>query len=83
MTTQYFRGTLYTYVDFLMQNGKYTPEEADAVNDFLYTVLRLIVAWFKRAAKLIPLVSAIQNGGLPIYRQLTNYRQINPLKLCR
>jgi hypothetical protein len=44
-------------VDFLLQNGKFTSEEADAVNDFIVQVLRLITAWFKKAQKLIPLYS--------------------------
>ena len=34
-TTQYFRGRLYVFVDFLLQNGKFSEEEADAVNDFI------------------------------------------------
>ena len=41
-TTQYFRGRLYVYVDHLLQNGKYQPEEVDAINDFIVQVLRLI-----------------------------------------
>ena len=56
-TTQYLRGRLYIFVDFLLQNGKFTSEEADAVNDFIVQVLRLITAWFKKAQKLIALVS--------------------------
>ena len=42
-TTQYLRGTLYIYVDFLLQNGQYSDESIDAINDFLYQVLRLII----------------------------------------
>lgn len=56
-TTQYLRGHLYIYVDFLMQNGQYLNERADAVNDYIYHVLRLIVIWLKKIPKLIPLVS--------------------------
>lgn len=58
-TTQYLRGQLYIYLDFLLQNNKYQPEEADAINDFVYTVLRFVIAWFRRAKKLIPLVSKL------------------------
>lgn len=56
-TTQYLRGQLYIYVDFLLQGGSYTSEQVDAINDFLYNVLRLIVTWLKKIPKLIPLVS--------------------------
>lgn len=59
-TTQYLRGRLYIFVDFLLQNGKFTAEEADAVNDFIVQVLRLITAWFNKAQKLIPLYSQIK-----------------------
>jgi hypothetical protein len=48
-TTQYLRGRLYVFVDFVLQNGKFSEEEADAVNDFITQVLRLITAWFKKA----------------------------------
>ena len=48
-TTQYLRGRLYIFVDFLLQNGKFSSEEADAANDFIVQVLRLITAWFKKA----------------------------------
>jgi len=54
--TQYFRGQLYIYLDFLLQNNKYQPEEVLAINDFVQTVLRFITGWFRRAKKLIPLV---------------------------
>lgn len=43
--TQYLRGRFYIYVDFLLGANTYTEEQIDAVNDFLYAVLRLIVAW--------------------------------------
>jgi len=55
-TTQYFRGQLYIYVDFLLQGGIQTSENADAINDFIYNVLRLIVTWIKKLPRLIPLV---------------------------
>jgi hypothetical protein len=48
-TTQYLRGRLYVFVDFLLQNGKFNDEEPDAVNDFITQVLRLITAWFRKA----------------------------------
>jgi hypothetical protein len=54
--TQYIRGQLYIYLDFLLQNNKYQADEVDAINDFVYTVLRFIIGWFRRAKKLIPLV---------------------------
>ena len=55
-TTQYFRGSLFIYVDFLMGSNFYTDEQIDAANDFLYTVMRLIVTWLKKLPKLMPLV---------------------------
>lgn len=33
--TQYFRGQLYIYLDFLLQNNKYQPEEVLAINEFV------------------------------------------------
>ncbi len=56
-TTQYLRGRLYVYVDSLLGIFTYNEEQIDAVNDFLYTVLRLIVVYLKKFPKLIPLVS--------------------------
>jgi hypothetical protein len=58
--TQYIRGQLYIYLDFLLQNNKYQADEVDAINDFVYTVLRFIIGWFRRAKKLIPLYSQIK-----------------------
>lgn len=56
-TTQYFRGQLFIYVDMLLGSGDYDDEQVDAINDFLYTVLRLIVTWLKKVPKLMHLVS--------------------------
>jgi hypothetical protein len=50
------RGTLYVYVDFLLGGGPYTEEQTDAINAFLYLVLRLIVTWLKKLPKLVGLV---------------------------
>ncbi len=47
-TTQYLRGKLYIYVDFLLGGPIFKNEVIDAVNDFLYTVLRMIVAYLKK-----------------------------------
>lgn len=56
-TTQYFRGQLFIYVDTILGSGDYDDEQVDAINDFLYTVLRLIVTWMKKVPKLMHLVS--------------------------
>ena len=58
-TSQYFRGSFYIYVDFLLGSNTYTEEQIDAVNDFLYSVLRLIHTWLKKVVKLLPLVKII------------------------
>jgi hypothetical protein len=55
-TTQYFRGQLYIYVDFLLGSNNYDNDQLDAVNDFLYAILRLIVTWLKKVLHLMPLV---------------------------
>mmetsp|Transcript_9589 Transcript_9589/g.9224 ORF Transcript_9589/g.9224 Transcript_9589/m.9224 type:complete len:87 (+) Transcript_9589:372-632(+) len=54
-TTQTIRGNFYIYVDFLMGTPILKEEEIDAVNDYLYTVLRLIVAYLKKVPKLLHL----------------------------
>ncbi|CDW78729.1 UNKNOWN [Stylonychia lemnae] len=59
-TTQYLRGDLYIYVDFLLQHSPYTDEEIDAINDFMYCVIRLIVTWLKKLPKLLHLQSQIK-----------------------
>lgn len=57
-TTQYFRGKLYMYVDFLL-SADY-PEEVeqatlDAVIDFLNLVIKLVVQWMKKITTMGPL----------------------------
>lgn len=59
MTTQYLRGSLYVYVDFLLGSTFASEEEVDSVNDFLYTVLKFIGQWLKKVLVLMPLVSFI------------------------
>ena len=46
--TQYLRGRLYVYVDFLMANLYDDPQVLPAVVDFLKRVLKLIAAWLRR-----------------------------------
>ena len=41
-TTQYFRGKLFIYVDFLLGSNHYNNDQIDAVNDFMNAILRLI-----------------------------------------
>jgi hypothetical protein len=56
-TTQYLRGKLYIYVDFLLGSPQYNNEEQlEAVLEFMYSVLRLIVTWIKKLPSLMPLV---------------------------
>ena len=43
--TQLIRGRIFIYVDFLLGTNNYTDEQVDAINDFLYCILRMIVAW--------------------------------------
>lgn len=92
-TTQYFRGKLFIYVDFLLGSNNYTEEQIDAVNDFLYTVIRLIVHWLKKVPKLIPLVRRVsayfsivwltENQSRPISDRRTNGRPPVPLRVFR
>ena len=39
-----------------MQGNNYAEEEIEAVNLFLYNVLKLIVEWLKKFHELMPLV---------------------------
>ena len=55
-TTQYLRGRLYVYTDFLLGYSSYIEDQVDAVNNFLYSVLKLIVTYFKKVPKLMHLV---------------------------
>ena len=53
--TQYLRGKLFVYVDFVMGQGgqSYTEEEAVAVDQLLRAVLRLIVAWLNKLPQIM------------------------------
>lgn len=55
-TTQYLRGGLFQAVDFMMSANSYSEEEADEIIEFFNSVIRLIVAWLKKATKLAPKV---------------------------
>lgn len=48
-TTQYLRGRLFVYTDFLMSaNGvAYSEEATEEIDDYLRSVLRLVVAWLR------------------------------------
>ena len=48
--TQYFRGKLFVYVDFLFGSNEYSAEQIPEVIDFLKCVLRCIVAYLRRLA---------------------------------
>jgi hypothetical protein len=49
---QYLRGGLFQGVDFLLSANTYSEEEVDEVLEFFYSVIRLIVAWLKKATTL-------------------------------
>lgn len=46
--TQYYRGELYTFVDYLFDRGAYDTDELDEVIDFLKCVMRAIVVFLKK-----------------------------------
>lgn len=46
--TQYFRGKLFIYVDFLFGGNEYHPAEIDEVIDFLKCVLLCIVVYLRK-----------------------------------
>jgi len=47
-TTQYIRGELFVYVDFLLGNSFTELEVLAEVENFIKSVLRLIVVWLKK-----------------------------------
>ena len=52
--TQYLRGKLFVYVDFLMgAPNTYTEEDIDLVIEFLKSAIRCVVAWLKAAPALL------------------------------
>ena len=54
--TQYLRGRLFVLVDFVMSSSGqtgYTEEDCNDINQFLYAVLDLTVAWLKRLPGLL------------------------------
>jgi hypothetical protein len=46
--TQYLRGKIFVYVDFLLSQGMYTESECLEVNELLRATVRLIVAWLNK-----------------------------------
>ena len=46
--TQYLRGKLFVYIDFIMGQATYTEAEADEIYELLRAAVRLIVAWLKK-----------------------------------
>lgn len=48
-TTQYLRGRLFVYTDFLMSanTASYSEEDTEEIDDYLRSVLRLVVAWLR------------------------------------
>ena len=63
-TTQYLRGTLFVYTDFLLSTytRPYTEEELVEVNDYMRAVIRLVVAWLRKTKEIV------QTAG-PDYRR--------------
>jgi hypothetical protein len=58
--TQYLRGKLFVFVDFLLSNNTitYSETDIDEINELIKAVLRLIVAWLKKVTTLFESASA-------------------------
>jgi hypothetical protein len=54
-TTQYLRGRLFVYTDFLLSahTGSSSEEEPEELDEYLRDVVRLVVAWLRRATELV------------------------------
>jgi len=54
-TTQYLRGGLFVYCDFLLSGttSAYSEEETEAIDEYLRSVVRLVVAWLLKAATML------------------------------
>jgi hypothetical protein len=50
--SQYVRGTLFTYTDYLMGCADFEDADIAEVFDFFKSVTRLIVAWMKKIPSL-------------------------------
>ena len=53
-TTQFYRGELFTMIDFLLVSSYSNAEEEDRILKFFESTLQLIVAWLKALPDLIP-----------------------------
>ena len=50
---QYLRGKLFVLVDFVLGAGPYSESECLEANEFLRAVIRLVVAWLRKAPSLL------------------------------
>jgi hypothetical protein len=46
--TQYFRGSLFIFTDFLLGNNSYTPAEQEDINKFFKLVMKMIVTYLNK-----------------------------------